>query len=167
MRTALDAPIETFDESEAAFVARIKEHGWFRTSVLGDEEGPGFSYTTGFWVNAKRPELIMFGLKDEIVHDIFWDAFRDAKAGQSLVLGTPIHDLFGNLPAWVFPVATRHYANFLGWSRWFYAGDDFPCLQIVWPDRTGLFPWQDGFDPAFEADQLDLSEGGWRTSING
>ncbi|HEY1605029.1 MAG TPA: DUF4262 domain-containing protein [Allosphingosinicella sp.] len=30
----------------------------------------------------------------------------------------------------------------LGWSRWFYGGDVFPYLRLVWPDRVGLFPWE-------------------------
>ena len=67
--------------------------------------------------------------------------------------------------AYVFPVAKRHYANHLGWSRWFYAGDDFPCQQIVWPDRAGLFPWEAGFDPTFANKQPDLTEHGWLAAL--
>lgn len=25
----------------------------------------------------------------------------------------------------------------------FYGGKDFPTLPLVWPDKTGLFPWDD------------------------
>jgi hypothetical protein len=53
----------------------------------------------------------------------------------------------------------------LGWSRWFYGGDAFPCLQIVWSDRDGRFPWQSGFDPALAGLQPDLTENGWLASL--
>jgi len=165
MPTALDAPPEGLDPDEQTFVAQIRQYGWFRTNVLEEEAAPGFSYTTGFWINARQPELITFGMKGEIAHDVFWDLFRDAKAGQSLPVGSRTNDVFANIPAYVFPVAKRHYHEHLGWSRWFYGGDDFPCLQIIWSDRDGLFPWQQGFDPAFVGLQPDLTENGWLASL--
>ena len=36
MLTALDAPPDRLDENEQSFVANIREHGWFRTSVFAD-----------------------------------------------------------------------------------------------------------------------------------
>jgi len=165
MRTALDAPREALDEDERSFVAKIKEHGWFNTTVTADDEGPGFSYTSGLWVNAKSPELIMFGMKRETVHDVFWDLFRDAKAGRALPQGAKTGQIFANLPAYAFPVAKRYYAEYLGWNRWFYAGDDFPCLHLIWPDRAGVFPWEAGFDKTFADDQPDLTENGWLAAL--
>ena len=165
MLTALDAPPDALDEHEKAFVAQVREHGWFRTGVSSDEEGPGFSFTTGFWVNAGHPELMIFSMKDSIAHDIFWDLFREVKAGHALPIGQRTDRAFGNHPAYAFPVARKHYRDFLGWSCWFYGGDEFPCLQIVWPDRAGIFPWEPGFDAEFEKSQPDLTELGWANEI--
>jgi hypothetical protein len=114
MRTGLDAPNDKLDEAEKAFVAKVREHGWFRTGVLADAKGPGFSFTTGFYANTNHAELIMFGMKGEIAHDVFWDLFRDAKAGRALVVGKRTDAVFANLAAYAFPVAKRHYANYLG-----------------------------------------------------
>jgi len=165
MLTALDAPRDIFDPDEKNFLAKVSDHGWFRTKVLEENGSPGFSYTTGFWLNVHQPELITFGMKSEVAHDVFWDIFRDAKAGRSLPVGSRTDAVFANIPAYVFPVAKRHYHELLGWSRWFYAGDEFPCLQIIWSDRDGLFPWEDGFDPAFLGLQPDLTENGWLASL--
>lgn len=165
MQTALDVPTQTLDESERNFVGKIREHGWYRTEILADDEGPGFSFTTGFWVSAGHPELMMFSVNGEIAHDMFWDLFREVKAGMPLPIGQRTDRVFASLPAYVFPVAKRFYADHLGWSHWFYRGDDFPCLQILWPDRRGIFPWEAGFDPALAKDQPDLTEHGWRVSI--
>jgi hypothetical protein len=30
--------------------------------------------------------------------------------------------------------------------------------QIIWPNRTGTFPWENSFDPAFHGDLPDLTE---------
>lgn len=166
MITALDAPPDVLDQQEQAFVGHIRESGWTRTNVFGDEAGPGFSYTTGFWLNTGQPEIVIFGLKSEIAHDVCWDLFRSAKAGNALRIGGLSNDVFGNLPAYAFSVGERHYKDHLGWSMWFYsAANPFPCLQIVWPDRNGRFPWEHGFDSEFEGLQTDLSELGWQASI--
>ena len=165
MWTALDASPTALDEHERSFVARVREHGWFRTGVFADATGPGFSYTTGLWLSANRPELIIFGMKTETAHDVFWGLFRDAKDGGQLAVGRRTDAVFANVPAYAFSVAKKHYSSFLGWSRWFYAGDDFPCLQIVWPDRAGVFPWESGFDASLQPDQPDLTEQGWVNEI--
>lgn len=165
MRTALDVPSEVLDPSEQSFVAKIKDHGWFRTEVFGEAEKPGFSFTTGFWASAGQPEIIMFGMKGEIVHDVFWDMFQDVKTSGSIPIGRRTDRVFDNLPAYTFLVAKRFYADHLGWSRWFYGGDEFPCVQIVWPDRAGVFPWEAGFDQSFAGDQADLTEHGWQAAL--
>lgn len=163
--TALDAPNDALDEHEQNFVASIREHGWFRTGVAAGDETPGFAYTTGFTVSAQHPELIVFALRHDIAHNVFWDLYRMALGGEALVLGRRTDQAFANLPAYAFPVAKRHYADHLGWSRWFYGGDDFACLQIVWPDRAGVFPWEAGFDETFRHDQPDLTERGWKAEV--
>lgn len=165
MLTALDAPESALDEHERRFVANIRKHGWIRTSVFGEEGNPAFAYTTGFWVTAQAPELVIFSMKDELAHDVFWDMFRTSKSGLTYPIARRTNDVFANLPAYLFPVAKRHYREHLGWNRWFYAGDDFPCLQLVWSDRDGVFPWEAGFDETFRQDQPDLTESGWSASL--
>jgi hypothetical protein len=165
MLTALDIPDEALDDGERNVIAGIREYGWFRHSIFGDEDGPGFSYTTGFWVTAAFPEIIVFSLKSDIIHDILWDVFRNVKAGRPPAMGVATSDIFVNLPAMLLPVSKRFYADYLGWDRWFHAGDEFPCLQLVWPDREGVFPWQHGFDETFRDDQPDLTDNGWTAAL--
>lgn len=165
MLTALDAEPEALDSEEQAFVAKIRKHGWIRTSVSGDDEGPGFSFTTGIFVATNQPELIIFSMKAEVAHDIFWDLFQSAKRGSDLPVGRRTDAAFANLPAYAFRVARKYYPDHLGWSSWFYSGDKFECLQIVWPDRDGNFPWEAKFNKEFTADQPDLTELGWANEV--
>ncbi|GBD48028.1 DUF4262 domain-containing protein [Methylopila sp. Yamaguchi] len=165
MLTALDKPSETLDGPETAFVAAVREHGWFRTQVLADGEAPGFSFSTGFWLSVNQPEILIFGMRSDVAHDVLWDLFRRAGQGETLPVGRHTDQVFANVPACLFPIDRRRYAEYLGWSRWFYCGDDFPCLQLVWPDPSGLFPWEQGFDAAFDTDQIDLTEFGWNAEL--
>jgi hypothetical protein len=161
MNTALLAPETALDEGKRKFVSNIREHGWFRTRIFAEGDQPEYSFTTGFWVTLGQPELIVFGLKSEIAHAVLWDVFRNFKAGQQLATRSRTDAVFANLPACLYTVDKKFYPEFLGWSRWFYAGDDFPCLQLVWPDSEGIFPWEPNFDPSMAGLQLDVSEGGW------
>ena len=165
MRTLLDAPFDALDPPGRAIVVKVRADGFFRAEVFGDTIGPGYSYSTGFWVSTGQPEIVMFSMKGVIAHDVFWDMFRLAKANSPLSLGQPTDRMFGNRTACAFPLAKRFYADYLGWSRWFYGGDDFPCLQIVCPDPEGAFPWEAGFDQAHASDQPDLTEHGWQASL--
>jgi hypothetical protein len=165
MRTALDAPLDALDDHEKDFVSNIREHGWFRTSVFAEDGHVGFSYTTGLWLTLGFPEIIVFSLKTETAHSILWDVFRDVKSGKRPPIGKPT-DIFANMDGVLFPVDHEHYAEHLGWSRWFYGGDDFPCLQLVWPDTRGVFPWQPGAEERFREDQPDLTTKGWAAEFN-
>jgi len=161
VHTALDADSSELDEHEQKFVSEIRKHGWFGTSVFGDEEGPGFSYTTGFWLRFKFPEVITLSLKREIAHDTFWYMYRTLENGELFVIGEPIATIFENGKAALLPVSERQFKDHLGWSRWFYGGDAFRCVQLVWPDPNGLFPWQTGYSAEFIEAQPDLTEGNW------
>ena len=161
MFTALDAAPEQLDKHEQNFVANIRQHGWFGTHVATDGEGPGFSYTTGFWLKFGSPELIVFSLQREIAHDAFWHVYYELEAGRRFPVGEPTENIFKNAAAVLLPVSPDRYRSHLGWSRWFYGNDDFECLQLVFPDQGGEFPWTPGSTADFRAAQPDLTAGNW------
>ena len=161
MRTALDADPAKLDQHERNFVAKIREHGWSATHVGADDEGPGFVYTTGFWLRFGHPELIVYSLSGETAHNTFWHLYRELEAGRRAPVGAETSEIFENVPAVLLPVAQRHYREHLGWSRWFYAGDGFECLQLLYPDRHGRFPWSPDASKESRAAQPDLTEGNW------
>lgn len=161
MLTALDAKPENLDEHEKNFVEKIREFGWFRTNIFPEDNLPGFSYTTGFWSSLNFPELITFALKDDAAHQISWNVFNDLKRRREMLLKQRLSDILDGADVVMVPVDKRYYAEHLGWSRWFYGGDEFPCVELVWPDRNNLFPWERGFERDFDGKQPDLSSGSW------
>jgi uncharacterized protein DUF4262 len=160
--SALDADPEDLDAEERQFVDLIREFGWHDTRVFDGD--PEFSYTTGFLLK-DSPEFIVFSLKKDVAHDIFWDLFRSACAGVDRKMGVRDYDVLGNHPAYLFKVAERYHEDHLGWSRWFYGAKHISTLQVVWPDPMGKFPWEPGFDEDFRNSQPDLSETGWLNEL--
>ena len=161
MWTAMDSPIERLDAPEKVFIENIRNHGWFGTHVFSEGDSLAFSYTTGLWLREQAPELVVFSLDQNIAHQILCDIVNDLRNGKAFPRGAYVPDIFANGGAYFFPVAKRHYRLHFGWSRWFYDGDEFPCLQLVWPDREGRFPWQDGVAEGYRELQPDLTENGW------
>jgi hypothetical protein len=161
MFTALDADPAMLDPHEQNVVANIRQHGWFAHNVGSNGEGPDFSFTTGFWLKFGLPEVIVFAMRPQVAHDTFWHMYREMEAGRRFPVGTETREIFENVPAVLLPVAKRHYRDHLGWSRWFYGNDDFECLQLLYPDRGGNFPWGEGASRSFRAAQPDLTEGDW------
>jgi hypothetical protein len=161
METRLDSPRYELDEAERSFVDGIRQHGWMQTQALDEDDKPGFCFTTGFEASIGHPEILAFKIDKRVANETFWVLFRCAQNGKPVPRAVRTGGILPDDDAYVFPVARRHYANYLGWSRWFYRGDDFECLQIVWPDEAGVFPWEDGFDSKYADAQIDLSERGW------
>lgn len=161
MRTALDADPARLDKHEQNFVEQIRKHGWFATHVFADKEGPGFAYTTGFWLRFEFPELILFSLPREAAHDTFWHVYRELEAGKRFPIGERIEDIFQNVAAVLLPVSPQRYGEHLGWSRWFYGNDSFSCLQLIFPDASGNFPWSSESTESFRGAQPDLTAGNW------
>lgn len=160
MRTALEADPQKLDEHERDFVSIVREHGWHQMNVWGEEEAPGFSYTTGFWLLG-FPEIIVFSMERENASAVLWSMYNAQKSGEAYPMNTPVCDILTNVPVCLLPVDRQRYAEYLGWSRWFYGNDTFPCLQLVWPSREGVFPWHPGFPTDLAEHQPDLSEAAW------
>ena len=157
----MDDPGDALDEAERNFSDVIRTHGWMQTVALDEDDKPGFCFTTGFQTSIGHPEIICFKIDREVANKYFWLLYRCAQNGKPVPRAVRTRGLSPTDDAYVFPVAKRHYANYLGWSRWFYRGDDFDCLQVVWPDEAGVFPWEDGFDSKYANAQIDLTERGW------
>jgi hypothetical protein len=56
------------------------------------------------------------------------------------------------------PVQPVWYRPFLGTAIWFNEGPSFATLQLIWPDKSERFPWQEGFDPSWAWAQPMLFE---------
>jgi hypothetical protein len=49
--------------------------------------------------------------------------------------------LLHSYPVRFVDVPQRCYPDYLGLATWAYEGNDFPAVQLVWPDKQGRWPW--------------------------
>jgi len=157
LKTALDIDFASLDADEQNFVENVRTHGWFGSHVFEDATGPGFSYTTGFWQKFGFPELILFSLPQEVSHEIFWSFYHGLEEKKQFLVNEPISEILNGYDVMIREVSADHFEEYLGWNRWFYGGDNFKARQVLFPDKSGRFPWSDSTSPEFSQLQPNLT----------
>lgn len=146
-------------EAEKQIISDVEQYGFHVAIVPGDGYSPTFAYTIGLYKSYGYPELICFGLSHDLMHSMFWTAKElfDTQPVPDLAVGYP--DFIGDFDVRFLTVDKVRYTDYFGYGHWFYHGWDFPVLQIVWPDKQALYPWEEGFNPDWKWGQplLDRS----------
>jgi len=127
----------------------IEKHGWFGFHIgSGDADKTEFEYTVGL-TQRNLPELIVFGLPWPFGHQVLRCAIdeigrREPSDGMRLdrvLQNYPVvlralpdkPELRNSIACQTFSFYEDQVSTTWGWPRF---------MQLVWPDKTGRFPWQ-------------------------
>lgn len=157
-RTTADAEWERVDGIEEIVRRNIEEFGLHVMSVYGDDDAGGFSYSIGMWKTFGMPELLCLGLPRKSAHGIINHVADLVRQGAKLTDGEDREDVLNGYPCRFRELARRHYRDYLGYANWYYEGERFPVLQLVYPDREGRWPGDEGTSEIFNRDQPVLWE---------
>lgn len=138
---------------EAQCVADVERYGLHVINVAADDRGPGFAYSVGLFRTFAHPELILVGLPRQTMHDLLNGAADAIRAGARFGGGDVTDALLEGYDCTFRPVPDRLYRAYLGWAGWFYDGQPFPALQLVYPDRERRWPWDAGAAVGFVEQQ--------------
>lgn len=146
-------------ETERKIISDVEQYGFHIAQFHGDGYSPSFSYTIGLFKTYGYPELICFGLNLDLLHSVLWSGKEslDKQPVPDQSIGHP--DFLGDYDVRFLTVDKDWYKDYFGYGYWFNQTRDFPALQIVWPDKQALFPWEKGFNPNWKWSQplLDRS----------
>jgi hypothetical protein len=129
------------DRGERKVIADIAKFGWHCVHIHGEGELVEYTFTVGLFQTYKHPELMIFGIPSKVSHQILTIAADAAKSGEPLELTQPTKALLEGYPCCFAEVPKTEYREYVGFAGWYYEGDGFPLYQIVWPARSGQFPW--------------------------
>ncbi|MBS7565641.1 DUF4262 domain-containing protein [Mucilaginibacter sp. Bleaf8] len=110
---------------------------------------PSFAYSIGLWQNYNHPEIICFGLSNDLGHAIINDVAAIIKQGERIDTGKEYDDIFNASRAAFLPVAPAGVGDYFNAAINYYGHHDFPALQLVWTDRNDRFPWEEDFEEVF------------------
>jgi hypothetical protein len=139
------------DEYDHKLLRDIETLGWHVVPVVGDESGPQFSFSVGLYCSFGHPEIMIMGLAPQVAHELINTIAVRIVGGEVFVPAERIDDLVESFPCIFIPISIDHYQDNLGYGIWYYGSlkQPFPALQLVWPDKQGLFPWDAGYDVRF------------------
>ena len=120
----------------------IRDYGWHVIKVLEDESAPGFGYSIGLFETFKHPEIIIVGLKLDLIHLLINNIGEDIKNGLTLVPFSFNSDIIDNFECYISEVKKSHYDKYVGQAQAYYDSDEFPLLQCIYPTLKGVYPWQ-------------------------
>lgn len=127
----------------------VEAHGLHIVHVPGDDDAPGYSFSVGLWHSFEQPEVILFGLDREVAQDLLNAIADEASEDRKYLDGTRHDDVLVGYPVRFLAVPKERYAEHLGPAIRAYEGSDFPCVQLVWPDKQGRWPWDPGVREGF------------------
>jgi hypothetical protein len=134
----------TEDEQNAKALNDVDTYGCHVLKVGGDETGPQFAYSIGIEATSRQPDLIVVGLDLDLGHWIINEYNRRVREGETFGPNVSYEGFLDGFPVLFSPMLKKHYAEHLGWGLWFYRGDNFRVLQLVYPDTSGRWPWSKG-----------------------
>jgi hypothetical protein len=144
---------EATDDVERKVLEDVEEHGLHVVHVPTDDDGPGYSFSIGLWHNFDQPEVMVFGLPPEVAGELLNAIADEADDGKRFLADQRHEGLLVDYPVRFLTVPPTAYEEFLGLAMWAYAGGEFPCVQLVWPDKQGRWPWDAGVRDGFAAGQ--------------
>lgn len=127
--------------------SKIDQHGCYIVLVEADNYLPAYAYTIGIFQKFHLPEIICFGLSIEHLGNLLNIACELMANGTSLQPGILYDDFLKNYSVQFLSVDKEYHSDYMAICNIFYYTDNYPSLQMVWPDKASLFPWEQGFNP--------------------
>ena len=146
MEDAWRSDKKRLDATDRELLADVEEYGWHCLHVHDKEQLPYWSFSIGVFRTWQHSEFLVFGLRDTVAHDLLNELVERVKAGETFSPGREHDDVLESFGCRFLRVDPQWYSAFLGYAQWFYETEDgFPALQLVWPDKLGRYPWEEGY----------------------
>lgn len=133
--------MNTLSDNDQKLLNDIAEYGWHVVKVMEDEVGPGFGYSVGLYKTYGHPEVIVIGLKLDLIHSIINGIGEDIRSGKIFDTGHYYTGLIEGFDCYFTRVEKKYYDEYVGYAKWYYEGANFPLTQCVYPTIKGIYPW--------------------------
>ncbi|HUQ98480.1 MAG TPA: DUF4262 domain-containing protein [Gemmatimonadaceae bacterium] len=145
------------NEHEAQTLTDIDRFGWTVWRVSNDK-GPDFAYSVGMFRSLDHPEILIFGMPLDTMHQLINDIGARVRQGARYSAGEVSSLFLDGYDVMFRAIPKFQYGGHLGWAKWLYGGEDFPALQMIYPDREGRWPWDSSVDHSFRDNQPVLAD---------
>jgi len=139
--------LKTYSDPEKKIIDDVEQFGFHIAFVPEDEYLPSFAYTIGLKKTYNHPEIILFGLNQQLLGGILSGIGEEIKKGKTYKPNKDYENIISNYPVKFLEIKKEHYHDYFGYAGWFYGNTfDFPAYQLIWTDKESNYPWDDGFN---------------------
>ena len=149
-----------WNDTQRQELEAISKDGCAVVKVLERDEPrtPEWAYTVGLQHSYGHPEVLIIGLENEhtqiLLHNI---NNRIRNKGLSFRHRTIWNDVIDGYGCFFQQIDPDSYGEWFAANRWFYGGNDFEAVQMLWPSVSGVYPWQGEADSYLRWDQPVLA----------
>jgi hypothetical protein len=124
----------------------IEKYGYAVQIVEPDPEEADryFAYTIGLFEKYEHPEMFVFAFGSDNAKNISQSCGSYVKEG-NVIYPNEINNDLANLASYARPIHPSNFEEFLGIGMEYYGHKNFPALQLFWPNKDGLFPWDEQY----------------------
>jgi hypothetical protein len=134
----------------------IETDGWAFAPVR--DANPPYGYTVGLDSGFGFPEVVVFGLQPVAARGLVGLVVDLLREGTRPPIDAPFVGLLDDdLPCALVTVDTAAHLDLFEAASMWHRRTTFAVVQLVWPDRAGLLPWDDGFSEHTRAMQPVLT----------
>lgn len=145
------------DDANRTTLEHIEKFGCTVLHIAAEDDLPPFSYSVGITKTSSAPEVVVIGLKQKIAHSIVNDYNRRVRAGERLVDGQRYGGFIEGFDVEARLVEKAFYEAYFGQNLRFYKGQNFEVIQLIYPNTSGVWPWQVEADEWFKSWQPILT----------
>lgn len=127
----------------------IEKFGLQVIMVASTNYSPSFAYSIGLTRTYNHPEVICFGLPNDLGHEIINDVAELIRNGAEIESGKIYTEIFNNSKAMFLNIDEKNIDDYFGAGQNYYKNENFNALQLVWTDRNNKFPWEENFEEEF------------------
>jgi hypothetical protein len=129
----------------------IEVEGWalepVSPSAETDPPTPAYAYTIGLPALVGFPEIVVFGLTPVASKGLIGLVVDALRGGTEIPIGVELVGLLDNELRCAFaPVDVDLHAHRFETVRSWYKGAPCSMVQLVYPDRNGYMPYEEGFE---------------------
>ena len=131
----------------------IDKYGLSVVKIESKEYLNSFAYSVGLTKTFKHPEIICFGLRTELLHQLINDVAEIIKEEGNLNPNKEYDNVFENSRAKFLQIDKRNIEDYFGVAIKYFGKIEINGMQLIWTDRNNKFPWEDGFEEEFKFKQ--------------
>lgn len=134
-------------QAKERIISDVKEYDCHLALLESDGYLPSFVYTIGLYEKFQHPEIIIFGLKTDVMGRLLNHLRDEIRKGESYKSNKIYSGLLEGYEIQFLEVKKENYPDYLGYASWYYKKSfDFPVLQMIWPDKESKWPWENDFN---------------------